>query len=67
MAIDEGVNGVFYLSLATLLCSSLTLLIRLCYKSKCSEFKCFCIKVKRDIEIELKEDLQLGQEKIITN
>ena len=67
MAIDDGVNGMFYLSIATLLCSSLTLLIRFCYKSKCSEFKCLCIKVKRDIEIELKEDLQLGTEKIITN
>ena len=67
MAIDEGVNGMFYLSLATLLCSSLTLLIRFCYKSKCSEFKCLCIKVKRNVNIEKEEDLKLGSEKIITN
>ena len=67
MAIDEGVNGMFYLSLATLLCSSLTLLIRFCYKSKCSEFKCLCIKIKRDVNIEKEEDLKLGSEKIITN
>ena len=67
MAIDKRVNGVFYLSLATLLCSSLTLLIRLCYKSKCSELYCFCIKVKRNIEIRLKEYLQLETEKNITN
>ena len=67
MAIDEGVNGMFYLSLATLLCSSLTLLIRFCYKSKCSEFKCLCIKIKRDVNIEKEEDLKLGTEKIITN
>ena len=65
MSIDEGVNGMFYLSPATLLCSSFTLLLRFCYKSKCSEFQCFCIKVKRDIEIKLKKDLQLGQEKIV--
>ena len=67
MAIDEGVNGMFYLSLATLLCSSLTLLIRFCYKSKCREFKCLCIKIKRDVNIEKEEDLKLGTEKIITN
>ena len=67
MAIDEGVNGMFYLSIATLLCSSLTLLIRFCYKSKCSEFKCLCIKIKRDVNIEKEEDLKLGTEKIITN
>ena len=67
MAIDEGVNGMFYLSIATLLCSSLTLLIRFCYKSKCSEFKCLCIKIKRDVNIEKEEDLKLGSEKIITN
>ena len=52
MAIVEGVNGMFYLSLATLLCSSPTLLIRLCYKLKCTKFKCLCIRVKRDIEID---------------
>ena len=67
MAIDEEVNGMFYLSLATLLCSLLTLLIRFCYKSKCLEFKCFCIKVKSSIEIELKKDLQLGTKKIAVN
>ena len=67
MAFEEGVNGMFYFSLATLICSSLSLLIRFCYKSKFSEFKCFCIKVKRDIDIELKENLQLGTEKIVVN
>ena len=34
-----------------------TLLIWFFCKSECSEFKCLCIKVKRDKEIELKEDL----------
>ena len=58
---------MFYLSITTLLCSSLTLLIRFCYKSKCSEFKCLCIKIKRDVNIEKEEDLKLGTEKIITN
>ena len=67
MAIDVGVNGMFYLSLAILLCSSLTLRIIFCYKSKNPEFKCLCITVQRDIKIELKEDLQLGTNKNITN
>ena len=63
MAIDEGVNGMFYLSLATLLCSSLTLLIRFCYKSKCSEFKCLCIKIKRDVNIEKKRRFKIRNRK----
>ena len=62
MAIVEGVNGMFYLLLATWLCSSLTLSIRFCYKLKLSKFKCFCIKFKRNIKIKLKEYLQLGTE-----
>ena len=54
MTFDDGVNAMFYLSMCTMICSSLTLLIRFCYKSKCSGFKCFCINVKRDIEIKHK-------------
>ena len=37
MALDDGVNGIFYLSLVTLLCTSISLSIRYCYKSKCIE------------------------------
>ena len=58
MGIDEGVNGMFYLSIATLACTFLTLSIKYCYKSKCKEVKLCCLKITRDIETELKEDIQ---------
>jgi len=58
MALDDGVNGIFYLSLLNLLCTSISLSIRYCYKSKCLEFKCGCIKLKRDVDVEKQEDFQ---------
>ena len=64
MGVDEGVNGMFYLSIATLLCTCMTLSIKYCYKSKCKEVKCCCIKITRDIETELKEDIQNPRESI---
>jgi hypothetical protein len=36
---------------------------KLCYKSKCSEINLCCIRVVRNIEIEAKEDLELGESK----
>ena len=54
----EGVNAIFYMSVATLLCGSIALCYRMCYKSKCSEIKIRgCIKITRDVEIEKEEDL----------
>ena len=52
----------FIFFLATLLCSSLTLLIRFCMSNH-SEFKCFCVKVKKDVEVENKKTY-LGTEKL---
>ena len=60
MALDDGVNGIFYLSLLTLLCTSISLSIRYCNKSKCLEFQCGCIKLKRDVDVEQQEDFQFG-------
>ena len=62
MALDDGVNGIFYLSLLTLLCTSISLSIRYCYKSKCLEFQCGCIKFKRDVDVDVEkqEDFQFG-------
>ena len=36
---------------------------KLCYKSKCSEINLCCIRVVRNIEMEAKEDLELGESK----
>ena len=58
--LDDGVNGIFYISILTLLCSSLALSIKYCYKSKCKNFECCGIKLTRDTDTELKEDMTLS-------
>ena len=61
MAFDDGVDGMFYLSIFTLICSSIGLSIRYCYKSKCSEFSCCGMKIIRNVDIEKEEDLSVKQ------
>ena len=56
--ITQGIDGFFFLSFTTLICGGLGLLIRFAYKSKCKSVKICCLKIDRDIETELKEDLQ---------
>ena len=58
--ITQGIDGFFFLSLTTLICGGLTLLIRFAYKSKCKSVELCCIKIDRDIENEVKEDLTLS-------
>ena len=57
--ITQGIDGFFFLSLTTLVCGGLTLLIRFAYKSKCKSAQICCYKIDRDIETELKEGLQI--------
>ena len=57
----DGVNAMFYLSLGTIICSSIALMIRYCYKSKCKEVYCFCFRIVRDVEVEKIEDLNINQ------
>ena len=59
---ENSIDAVFFLSLATLMCTSITLLIRYCYKSKCTEFKCFCFKIKRDTQTEKEEDFMFDRQ-----
>ena len=54
----EGGNGVFYITIATLFCTSISLLTRYPYKSRCTEIKLCCFYVKRDPVSENQEDLQ---------
>jgi len=58
--ITQGIDSFFFLSLTTLICGGLTLLIRLAYKSKCKSVELCCIKIDRDIENEVKEDMTLS-------
>jgi len=59
---ENTIDGVFFLSLATLICTSVTLLIRYCYKSKCTEFECLCFKLKRNVDVEKEEDFMFNRE-----
>jgi hypothetical protein len=61
MAYDEGVNGMFYLSVLTLICGSFALAVRFCYRSKCKTCECCGFKITRDIETEKEEDLSIMQ------
>lgn len=53
---------VFYITISSLFCGGVGLLIKSLYKIKCSEIKCCgCIDIKRDIEEETKLDLEAQQ------
>ena len=55
---SDTLDGVFYMSLATLFFGSVAMIVRMCYKSKCNEITCCgCIKILRDVDIEKEEDL----------
>ena len=55
----EGVNGIFYGTIATLFCTSISFLIRYSYKSRCTEIKCCCcFSIKRNPISENQEDLK---------
>ena len=51
-----GIDSYFWLSLATIFFGGLALTTRYMYKSKCTEVECCCVKIKRDIETEERED-----------
>ena len=58
MAIE--MSEVFWTFFITSVIGLMLAVGKLCYKSKCSEINLCCIRVVRNIEIEAKEDLELG-------
>lgn len=60
---SSTLDGIFFLSLGTLVCGGVGLAIKGCYKIKCAEVDCCCglLKVKRDIDEEIKYDLEQQQ------
>lgn len=51
---------VFWISLSTLFCGGVGLLIKIVYKIKCTEVKCCgCLEIKRDVEEEVKNDTEI--------
>jgi len=59
---SQELSEVFYTFLITSVIGLLLGVGRICYKSKCSSIDLCCIKVVRNIEAEVKEDLELGNE-----
>jgi len=59
-------DGIFWITISTLICGSFGLVVRYCLKSKCEDVSlCYgLIHVKRDIKAEVEEELkelELGQ------
>jgi hypothetical protein len=57
--ITQNIDGFFWLSLSTIIFTSIGLFIRYSYKSKCKEVSCCCLKIVRDVDIEKIEDLNV--------
>lgn len=60
-----GIDGVFFLSLATILAGSFGLAVRYCLRSKCEHFDICCglLKIDRRVDLEVQEhirELELG-------
>lgn len=53
-------SEVFYTFLITSGIGFILALARVCYKSKCSTIDICCIKITRNIQAEVQEDLELG-------
>lgn len=53
-------SEVFYTFVITSCIGFILALARVCYKSKCSTIDLCCIKITRNIDAEVKEDLELG-------
>jgi len=53
-------SEVFWTFFITSIIGLLLALGKLCYKSKCQEINVCCFKVVRNIEAEVKEDIEIG-------
>ena len=59
MAWFDTFNAVFFLSMSTIACAGIGVVLGFCFKSKCSEFKLCssegCIYIRRDVDAENEE------------
>jgi len=56
----QEMSEVFWGMFLTTTIGLLLALSKVCYKSKCSTIDLCCVKITRNIEAEVKEDLELG-------
>ena len=56
----EGIDGVFFITIATLSCGFFGLVIRYCLKSKCENISCCygLVSVRRNVELETQEEIR---------
>jgi hypothetical protein len=56
----EGIDGVFFITIATLSCGFFGLVIRYCLKSKCENISCCygLLSVQRNVELESQEEMR---------
>jgi hypothetical protein len=55
-------SETFWALLLTTLSGFVLVALKYCYKSKCSTIDLCCVKIVRNIEAEVKEDLELNNE-----
>ena len=53
-------SEMFWTFFLTSIAAFILALGRICYKSKCSTVELCCFKITRNIEAEVKEDMELG-------
>jgi hypothetical protein len=54
----ESEQQVFYITICSMACTLIVVFLKYGYKSKCSEVDVGCIKIKRNVESEIKYDLE---------
>jgi len=57
----QEMSEVFWGLVLTTMVGFLLAIGKICYKSKCSQIEICCLKVTRNIELEIKQDLEIGE------
>lgn len=56
----QVLSEVFWTFLISSVIGFIVVIVKTCYKSKCSSIDLCCIKIVRNIDAEVREDLELG-------
>jgi hypothetical protein len=56
----QEMSEVFWAAFVSAMVGFLLALGKICYKSKCSQIEICCIKITRNIDAEVKEDIEMG-------
>jgi hypothetical protein len=57
----QEMSEVFWAAFVSAMVGFILALGKLCYKSKCSQIDICCIKITRNIDAEVKEDIEMGE------